>query len=279
MKSAMNHVRLDLEFEPCQDHLPDAFLKADIKKHGKRHIILATDQLLEHLSKAKSWYIDGTFKLQQQLFTINAFVHTDDHAKQVPLVFILMSGRKKKDYHKIQELGLQQQYNNDRGTYQYLRQIMALAFLPEDEIEPMFEHLKAQAATDQLRQFVEYVSQTWIHNQTWPPSSWSVYMMAIRSNNDIEGWHHGLHRRASGKWHMPFYMLLDLLHQEARLTALRIRLVSEKKLKRIQRAKYRSLQAKVFALWDDFSHQRKNAQQLLRECARLNGPSRQYTQR
>ena len=104
-------------------------------------------------------------------------------------------------------------------------------------------------------------------------------MMAIRSNNDIEGWHHGLHRRASGKWHMPFYMLLDLLHQEARLTALRIRLVSEKKLKRIQRAKYRSLQAKVFALWDAFSHQRKNAQQLLRECARLNGPSRQYTQR
>lgn len=46
---------LDLEFEICQDHLPDAFLKADIKKHGKRHIILATDQQLEPLSKAKSW--------------------------------------------------------------------------------------------------------------------------------------------------------------------------------------------------------------------------------
>ena len=182
-------------------------------------------------------------------------------------------------FFQIRELGLQKQYNNDRGTYQYHRQIMALAFLPEDEIEPMFEHLKAQAATDQLRQFVEYVSQMWIHDQTWPPSSWSVYMMAIRSNNDTEGWHHGLHRCASGKWHMPFYMLLDLLHQEARLTVLRIHLVSEKKLKRTQRAKYRSLQAKVFALWDDFSHQRKNAQQLLRECARLNGPSRQYTQR
>ena len=95
---------------------------------------------------------------------------------------------------------------------------MALAFLPEDEIEPMFEQLRAQAATDQLNQFVEYVSQTWIHNDTWPPTSWSVFMMATRSN-DIEGWHHGLHRRASGKWHMPFYMLLDLLHQEARLTA------------------------------------------------------------
>ena len=141
----------------------------------------------------------------------------------------------------------------------------------------MFKQLRAQAATDQLRQFVEYVSSTWIHNETCPPSSWSVFMMAIRSNNDIEGWHHGLHRRASGKWHMPFYMLLDLFHQEARLTALCIRLVSEKKLKRIQRAKYRSLQAKVFALWDDFNSKRKNAQQLLRECARLNGPSRAYT--
>nr|XP_058965772.1 uncharacterized protein LOC131792421 [Pocillopora verrucosa] len=150
-------------------------------------------------------------------------------------------------WRKIQELGLQQQYNNNRGMYRYLRQIMALAFPPEDEIEPMFEHLKAQAATDQLRQFVEYVSQTWIHNQTWPPSSWSVYIMAIRSNNDIEGWHHGLHHRASGKWHMPFYVLLDLLHP-ARLTALRIRLVSKKKLERIQRVKCRSLQAKVFAL-------------------------------
>ena len=29
-------------------------------KHEKRHIILATDPQLAHLSKAKSWYIDGT---------------------------------------------------------------------------------------------------------------------------------------------------------------------------------------------------------------------------
>ncbi|XP_067033176.1 uncharacterized protein [Acropora muricata] len=128
------------------------------------------------------------------ILTINAFVRTEDHAKQVSLVFVLTSGRKKKDYRKvlktildllpialdvqqvtldfemamwaalriilpdvqikgcvfhwtqaiwrkIQELGLQQQYTSDKGTYTYLRKIMALAFLPELEITPMFEIL------------------------------------------------------------------------------------------------------------------------------------------
>ena len=103
--------------------------------------------------------------------------------------------------------------------------------------------------------------------------------MTVRTNNDIEGWHNGLHHRASGKWSMPFYLLRDLLHQEARLTALLICLVSEKKLKRIQRAKYRSFQAKIFDHWDDFSNERNTAEQLLKQCAHLNGPSRVFAQR
>jgi len=123
---------------------------------------------------------------------------------------------------------------------------MALPFLPEGEIRPMFEQLRAEAATDQLKQFAEYIVETWIDSNTWPPSRWSVFQMTVRTDNDIEGWHNGLHRRASSKRSMPFYLLLDLLHQEARLTALRIRSVSKKKrLIRIQRAKRRSLQAKI----------------------------------
>lgn len=173
---------------------------------------------------------------------------------------------------QIWELGFHYQYNL------YLCKFMALPFLPEDNIQPMFEQLHLKATTDHPKQFVNYVSETWISSNTWPPSSWSVYMMAIRSNNNVEGWHNGLHHCASGRCHMAFYLLIGLLHEEARLTALRIWLVSERKLKRIQRDKFRSLQAKIFDLWDDFLNQRKNAEQLLRQCAHLHGPLKAFTQ-
>ena len=68
-------------------------------------------------------------------------------------------------------------------------------------------------------------------------------MLSVRTNNDIEGWHHALNRRAAGRCGLPFYLLVSLLNNEARLVSLQIRLVSERKLKRIQKAAYRHYKA------------------------------------
>ena len=116
---------------------------------------------------------------------------------------------------------------------------MALPFLPEDQISRAFRKLKRKAATRPLQELAEYVENTWITSTTWPPASWSVYLQAVRTNNDVEGWHYGLNRRAQGKSQLPLYMLIMLLHEESRLTSLQIRLVSDKKLCRIQRKTYR----------------------------------------
>ena len=106
------------------------------------------------------------------------------------------------------------------------------------------------------------------------PKDWSVYRQPIRTNNDIEGWHHALNRRAGGKSNLPLYILIELLHREAKLTAITVRLVSDNKLKRIQRKVYRQLQTKLFASWDKYDNREKTAAQLLKCCAKLNGPAR-----
>ena len=89
---------------------------------------------------------------------------------------------------------------------------------------------------------------------------------------DLKGWHHRINRRAAGKSQLPLYVLIKLLHQEAQLTAIQIRLVSEKKLRRIQRRKYRDLQAKIFDLWEQYDNNERSTRQLLKACSFLNGP-------
>ena len=49
--------------------------------------------------------MDGTFKRCRQpftqLLTLNAFVKNDDHVKQLPLFFVIVSGRKRRDYKAV----------------------------------------------------------------------------------------------------------------------------------------------------------------------------------
>ena len=93
-----------------------------------------------------------------------------------------------------------------------------------------FEALRNEASGTPI-DFAEYVSSTWINGSTWAPTDWTCYKQAIRTNNDVEGWHNGLNRRASGRAQLPMYLLIQLLYREAKLTAIQIRLVSERKLR------------------------------------------------
>ena len=94
-------------------------------------------------------------------------------------------------------------------------------------------------------------------------------MQSIRTNNDIDGWHHSVNRRAAGRCSLPLYMFLALLHKEARLLSQQTRLVSERKLKRMQRSTYREVQRWLFELWEAFNKKEKSLRQLLKGCANI----------
>lgn len=60
---------------------------------------------LSGIKISKTWYVHGTFKVLKapftQLFSIHSFVRSGNCTKQVPLAFILMSGKCKRDYRKV----------------------------------------------------------------------------------------------------------------------------------------------------------------------------------
>jgi len=96
----------DLSFDLDMDNLPENFVQCNVTTADRRHLILATDDQLDLLTRARRWYMDGTFHIVRrpfvQLFSIHVFLTNDGCAvKQAPLVFVLMSGRSKRDYRAV----------------------------------------------------------------------------------------------------------------------------------------------------------------------------------
>ena len=81
---------------------------------------------------------------------------------------------------------------------------MALPFLPHPEIQPMFDLLEEQAQTDRLGRLVQYIRRQWIESEVFTPRNWCVYKEPVRTNNDLEGWHNALNRRAGGQCGLPY---------------------------------------------------------------------------
>ena len=60
-------------------------------------------------------------------------------------------------YRHVQQYGLATTYQQRTGMHDYIRQLMALPFLPASHIRPTFDHLKTKANPTQLKRFVEYI--------------------------------------------------------------------------------------------------------------------------
>ena len=73
--------------------------------------------------------------------------------------------------------GLQTAFFTDPATHRYIKQLLALPYLPHQEIEPCLNELQQEANTDSLKDVCQYIKDTWIDSRVWPPSTWYAIIM------------------------------------------------------------------------------------------------------
>ncbi|XP_069105836.1 uncharacterized protein [Argopecten irradians] len=126
---------------------------------------------------------------------------------------------------------------------------MALPFVPSDEVENCFNMIRVPEGENEKME--NYVDTNWIHSQTFPIQTWNVFGVTTRTNNDCEGWHRRLSHAAKDTAR-PFYVLVPLLHEEAKKLPLQKQMVEEGALTRLQRSATRQFQGKIFRLWSKY---------------------------
>lgn len=209
----------DLDLDYLEETIREEFFRRTVVVGAKKHFIFCTATQTNSMVKGKTWYIDGTFKVVKhpfyQLLSIHCFIKSEECMKQIPLCFVVMSGKRSKDYkavlnavleilpaepnvssfvvdfeaglwkalrsvfddpvihgcayhftqalwRKVQELGLQTLYCKRDNVYKIVKKVLALQFLPHEDIREAFHELSGKVGVIRpVREFMDYVNETW----------------------------------------------------------------------------------------------------------------------
>jgi len=173
---------------------------------------------------------------------------------------------------KIAGVGLQSAYSSDEGTYRFCQQLLALPYLLAQCIGSEFERIRRDATTTKLQQLTDYVDNNWVSSSMWPPAAWTVYGRPIRTNNDVEGWHYSLNRKASQSG-LNKYLLFALLANEAAMVAVSVKPLSDKKVRRTQKKGTASTEGRLKQYWAEYQTGTRSVPHLLKACARMYAPA------
>jgi len=130
-------------------------------------------------------------------------------------------------WRKLQTEGLTEEYR--REANEELRadfhSLIALAFVPEEDVIEAFESLAA-SASEELQPVLDHVEDNYVRGRrrgrgrtapAFPPSIWSCYDRALeglpRSTNTAEAWHRRLNSLV-GKHHPSLFTLIHHLQEE-----------------------------------------------------------------
>ena len=68
-------------------------------------------------------------------------------------------------YFQVQDLGLAPSYKEKQTTYDFIRRLFALPFLPHEHITPCFKKLRKSATTPRLEKLMRYISKNRAYRQ------------------------------------------------------------------------------------------------------------------
>ena len=156
---------------------------------------------------------------------------------------------------------------DDVGTQKLVSKLLALPLLPAIHIPTVFEHLRQAATTGPLSRLFNYVDRQWIQG-SFPPEEWSVFMLPIRTNNDVEGWHHRLNTKCRTA-HLNMYALVHYLYEEAKLVRVVEALVLDAVATRISSKKYKRHNSNIFGLWHKFQAGELKLDKMLKALAKM----------
>lgn len=131
-------------------------------------------------------------------------------------------------WRKIQENGLQQLYVQEENVRMALKMLLALAFLPVDEVSDAFDELVADYPPE-LMPFVNYFEDNYVGRRNrrgdrrhplFPIHMWSVKARQDaglpRTNNQLESWHKAF--QGSAEIHHPsIFRFIEALRREEAL--------------------------------------------------------------
>ncbi|XP_046543325.1 uncharacterized protein LOC124253565 [Haliotis rubra] len=105
----------------------------------------------------------------------------------------------------------------DDDIHKFMRKLMSLLFLPAADVTRLFHKISDRVPTHgKLRQLMDYFESQWISHSIFTPRTWSVFNIAVRTNNCVEGWHRRINNKV-GEQSLGLYRLMPELHHEASL--------------------------------------------------------------
>ena len=129
---------------------------------------------------------------------------------------------------------LQKRYNANKTFRSFFQKVMGLALIPSSRIAEATAYLQLEVnrmvrqrgAADlqpKVQQLLDYVMTNWIDGRMFKHSDWCGYMVNVRTNNHMEGYHSRLNSRMGSKKKNPKYIdLMKTLHEESKQVALTI---------------------------------------------------------